>query len=184
LRIIGGEAKGRKLKAPKGLTTRPTTDRVKEAVFNIMGYKVKDAIFLDLFGGTGAIAIEAISRGAAEAVICEKDFQAIRVINDNIISAKFTDKIKVLKMDAILALKILSKENYRFDVIYLDPPYQGGLLPQVMEQLYENNLLHQDGVIIAETSSREDFSKYNIKNSLSTCRKYGETLITVFKNSD
>ncbi|MBS4026768.1 MAG: 16S rRNA (guanine(966)-N(2))-methyltransferase RsmD [Clostridia bacterium] len=184
MRIIGGEAKGRKLKAPKGLTTRPTTDRVKEAVFNIMGYKVKDAIFLDLFGGTGAIAIEAISRGAAEAVICEKDFQAIRVINDNIISAKFTDKIKVLKMDAILALKILSKENYRFDVIYLDPPYQGGLLPQVMEQLYENNLLHQDGVIIAETSSREDFSKYNIKNSLSTCRKYGETLITVFKNSD
>jgi 16S rRNA (guanine(966)-N(2))-methyltransferase RsmD len=182
MRIIGGEAKGRKLIAPKGLTTRPTTDRVKEAVFNILGNKVRDAVFLDLFGGTGAIAIEAISRGAAEAVICEKDFQALRVISHNIISANFTEKIKVLKIDALMALKILAKENYRFDIIYLDPPYQAGLLPEVIEQLDESSLLKEDGLIMVETSKREDLSKYNIGYSLLKSRNYGDTLITVYTN--
>ncbi|MDW7673592.1 MAG: 16S rRNA (guanine(966)-N(2))-methyltransferase RsmD [Bacillota bacterium] len=181
MRIISGQEKGRKLKAPKGFTTRPTTDRVKEAIFNILGDTVVNSAFLDLFGGSGAIAIEAISRGAAKAVISEKDTQALRIIKENIASTGFGDKIRCLKLDALVTIELLRKEGKKFNLIFLDPPYESGLITKSINAIEASGILATGGYVVAEASKKEEL---DLKTSVLSCvkkRAYGDTVIYILQ---
>ena len=151
MRIIAGEFRGRKLKAVEGLKVRPTADKVKEAVFSALSPHLYDSEFLDVFGGSGSIALEALSRGAKSAVILEKDRDAQKVIEDNIKLCGVNERCLLLKGDSLQGLDRLARENRQFDLIYIDPPYQAGLYSAVLKMIAENHLIKKDGLILAES---------------------------------
>ena len=123
MRVISGSARGHKLKAPEGLTTRPTTDRIKESLFNIIAGDLYQCKFLDLFSGSGAMGIEALSRGADKAVFVDKDRKSISIINDNLKATRLDNKAQVLNCDVSTAVSKLKSLNEKFDIIFMDPPY-------------------------------------------------------------
>ena len=127
MRVISGTARGKKLNSLEGLETRPTLDIVKESIFNILQFNIKDTSVLDLFSGSGALAIEALSRGAKEAVLCDNSSKAVQIINKNLEETKLIDKAKVINSDYTEALNKLANENKKFDIIFLDPPYKSEL---------------------------------------------------------
>lgn len=155
MRVITGSAKGRKLKAPKGFNTRPTTDRVKEALFNILGSKVIDAVVLDLFAGSGALAIEALSRGAERAVLVEQSLQAIESIKHNLTVTRLSDRVEVLRQDVYHVLNTLGEEAESFDLIFLDPPYLQGHGHRVLGLIDRFSLLAKDGLLVIEASKKD-----------------------------
>lgn len=175
MRVISGEARGKKLYSLEGLTTRPTLDRVKEAIFNILQFKIKDTKILDLFSGSGAIAIEALSRGAKEAVLCDNSKEAIKIINKNLEITRQKDKATVINNDYIAVLNKIGKENKKFDIIFLDPPYESDFIVKSLEKIIDLNLLDEDGIIIAETDSNFDkmLISRNTKIKIYDERKYG-----------
>ena len=151
MRVISGTARGKKLNTLSGLNTRPTLDRVKEALFNIIQFEVKDAVVLDLFAGTGALGIEALSRGAKEAVFCDKVPDAIKVIKQNIINTNNLDKSTIINKEYQEVLENLSKQNKKFDIVFLDPPYKTNLAIESLQKIIMSDLLTEDGTIIIET---------------------------------
>lgn len=153
MRIIAGEMRGRKLKTVSGMDTRPTADKVKGAIFNVLMEKVNGARVLDLFAGTGNLAIEAISRGAREAILVEKAFSAQKVIQENL-SFAVKAQAKLFSMDAFDFLKLYPEEQY--DLIFLDPPYRQELVSKALKFLSQPCRLTELGVIIAETASDEE----------------------------
>ena len=138
MRIIAGEMRSRKLKAPEGMDTRPTADRVKEALFSILGSRIYGARVLDLYGGSGALALEAVSRGADSAVICDLSAKACAVIQENIDTLNCGDKVKLLRMKDTAALSALQKKSDAFDLIFLDPPYRMSTVP-ICQMIAEYN---------------------------------------------
>ena len=152
MRIIGGEARGRRLVAPEGTDTRPTADKTRESLFNILMRDVPEARALDLFGGTGALALEAMSRGAKSAVICDVSVSALKAIQVNVRSVmKDHPGVRVIKADYRAALKSLAGEA--FDLIFLDPPYRLKEAYAISAQLIlEHSLLAPGGILIAERS--------------------------------
>jgi len=161
MRVISGSARGCKLKAPEGLSTRPTTDRIKETLFNIIAPDIFDCRFLDIFSGSGAIAIEALSRGASEAVLVDNSPKAISIINENLVHTKFDKTAEVIKADVFVALKTLNSQKRKFDIIFLDPPYADGLYQGVLEEIKALELLDEDGYIIAEYSGQDEVIHVN-----------------------
>ena len=155
MRVIAGTARSLPLKTVEGLDTRPTTDRVKETLFNMISEYLADSYFLDLFSGSGAIGIEALSRGAMHATFVEQNPRAVECIRDNLQYTKLTDKSQVYCTDVIHALNQL-KEPY--DYIFMDPPYNQFLEKRVLEYLSTSNLLSDDGIIIVEASLETDFT--------------------------
>lgn len=155
MRVISGTARGLKLKAPEGMNTRPTTDRIKESLFNIIAADLYDICFLDLFGGSGAIGIEALSRGARKAYFADSSRQSISVIKDNIKRARLEDRAVVLGCDYMQALDRIKASGDTFDIIFLDPPYGKGLALSAMNKITELALLNPDGYIIAEQAADE-----------------------------
>ncbi|MBR0407465.1 MAG: 16S rRNA (guanine(966)-N(2))-methyltransferase RsmD [Clostridia bacterium] len=149
MRIIAGEMRSRKLKAPEGVDTRPTADRVKEALFSILGTRVYGARVLDLYGGSGALALEAISRGAGSAVVCDLSAKACAVIQENIDTLNCGESVKLLRMKDTAAISALQKKRDAFDLIFLDPPYRMSTVP-ICQALVDNGLLKPDGMIIIE----------------------------------
>ena len=147
MRVIGGSAKRIQLKTLEGLDTRPTTDRIKETLFNMLSPYLYDCIFLDLFSGSGGIGIEALSRGAMEAVFVEKNPKAMRCIKEN---------LKAVRMEHKALYKLEGEKQ--FDYIFMDPPYDMGLERKVLEYLSESELLAEEGVIVVEASKDTDFS--------------------------
>jgi len=141
--------RSRKLKAPEGMDTRPTADRVKEALFSILGSRIYEARVLDLYGGSGALALEAISRGADSAVICDLSSKACAVIQENIDTLGCQGRAKLLRMKDTAALAALQKNGDAFDLIFLDPPYRMSTVP-ICAAIVEYSLLKPDGVIIVE----------------------------------
>lgn len=179
MRIIAGKRKGLNIKTIEGESTRPTRDMVREALFSILTSKIPDAKFLDLFAGSGAIGIEAISRGAVEACFSDTNSQCIKVIKENINKANFENESRVFNLDYKLVLKKLKDE--KFDVIFIDPPYNKGLGVDAITKISEYDLLADDGVIILETDTNEEvpegigiYEKYNSK-------KYGRNILNLFK---
>ena len=158
MRVISGSARGLKLKAPKGMHTRPTTDKIKETIFNILAPEIYDCRFLDIFSGSGATAIEALSRGAEEAVLIENDREALGVIRDNLKSARVSHLAEVLGDDFNSALNRLGRQNRRFDLVFMDPPYHQGLERQVLEYLQGSSVIDKDTLIIVEADLHTDFS--------------------------
>ena len=151
MRVIAGAAKGHNLQTIEGLATRPTTDRIKETLFNIIAFDLPEASFLDLFSGSGAIGIEALSRGAAEAVFVENAAECQKVIQANLVHTKLQGRARLLQTDV---LDRLAAEGKKFDIIFMDPPYEAGLYTSVLERIAENGLLKAEGYLIAEGSSQ------------------------------
>lgn len=156
MRVIAGSARRMQLKTLDGLDTRPTTDRIKETLFNMITPYLYDCVFLDLFAGSGGIGIEALSRGAAEAVFVEKNQKAMQYIKDNLSYTKLNHKAMTISSDVMTALYRLEGEK-KFDYIFMDPPYNQLLEKSVLEYLINSELLAEEGVIIVEAAKETKF---------------------------
>ena len=152
MRVIAGSAKRLQLKTIDGLETRPTTDRIKETLFNMISHEIADSCFLDLFSGSGAIGIEALSRGARKAVFVEQNHKAMTCIRENLTFTKLAKQAVLLEMDVVSALK------RQFDYIFMDPPYRKMLEKQALEYLSASSILSEDAVVIIESSLDTEFS--------------------------
>ena len=180
MRIISGAARGTKLSTLEGENTRPTLDRVRESIFNIIQNEVRDAVVLDLFAGSGAIGLEAISRGAKKAVMCDKSKQAISIIKKNIDKTHFEKETFVYNLDFKECLKSLVGE--KFDIVYLDPPYKTDYASVALKLILELDLVNENSKIIIETDDREviqEIEKQNIE--IIDKRKYGRANILFVK---
>ena len=171
MRIISGKYRGKKLKEFDLDSTRPTLDRVKESIFNLVQFDVFDAVVLDLFAGTGALGIEAISRGAKSTYLVDSNKQAIKIINENL--KGIDGDFEVLNLDSISFLKTTNKT---FDLVFLDPPYKTDLGILAIEEIIKNNLLNKSGIIIFETSEDKDFN-FNHEGFDLTKKKYGTVAV-------
>ncbi len=158
MRVIAGSRRHLILKSVPGLSVRPTTDRTKETLFNMLNPYLIDCSFLDLFSGSGAIGIEAMSRGAATTVMVENSQASLDCIKENLRTTKFTENARVLHMDVKNAIALLEKEEKSFDIIFMDPPYNQGLEYQVLSQLVDSILVAEDTLIVVEASLQTDFS--------------------------
>ncbi|MFQ9732942.1 MAG: 16S rRNA (guanine(966)-N(2))-methyltransferase RsmD [Mediterraneibacter faecis] len=156
LRVIAGSARSLKLKTLEGIETRPTTDRIKETLFNMISPQMYDCIFLDLFAGSGGIGIEALSRGAREAVFVEKNPKAMECVKENLKFTRLEKKGLTLTKDVMNALYQLEGEKV-FDFVFMDPPYNMGFEKRVLEYLAGSDLIYEDTVIIVEASLDTDF---------------------------
>ena len=187
MRVISGTARGTKLNSIESLSTRPTLDRVKESVFNIIQNKIQDSIILDLFSGSGAIAIEFLSRGAEKAYLCEKNPTAVKMIYNNLEKTKMQDKSVVMLKDYKKALELLKQQNLQFDFVYIDPPYQANISVDSVERILSLNLLKEKGNIIIETDDekRELLELEKLDVDVKDIRKYGRvTLIFLTKSTE
>lgn len=156
MRIIAGTARSLPLKTVAGKDTRPTTDRIKETLFNMIQQEVPGAVFLDLFAGSGGIGLEALSRGAKEAVFVENGRQAAACIEENIRFTKFTEQSRLMKMDVLSALRKLEGRQV-FDLVFMDPPYDQLLEKEVLTYLSDSELIDEDSLIIVEASDHTTF---------------------------
>ena len=161
MRIIAGENRGKKLKAVPGMKTRPTADRVKEAVFSSIDDRLYGSRFLDVFSGTGNIALEAVSRGAEAAVLLEKDADALKVIQDNVTACRQDERCTIMRGDSFASMNTLYRQGKQFDIIYVDPPYQGGLYEEVLKNIADKDLLAADGIILLESAKNTSLSMEN-----------------------
>lgn len=156
MRVIAGSARRVPLKTIEGMDTRPTTDRIKETLFNMLQYDLADTHFLDLFAGSGAIGIEALSRGAVQTVFVEQNPKAVQVVRDNLTATHLEAQAVVMNTDALTACKRLEGKYY-FDYIFMDPPYDQGLEFQVLEYLTASSLIDKQSTIIIEASLETSF---------------------------
>ncbi|MHB8840221.1 MAG: 16S rRNA (guanine(966)-N(2))-methyltransferase RsmD [Candidatus Aquicultor sp.] len=184
MRVIAGTARGRKLHSPKGQAIRPTSDRVKEAVFNIIGGRVNEANVLDLFAGTGGLGIEALSRGAKAAYFIDTGNEAIHLIKKNLEATGLGDAAVVVKADADKAVKRLTKDGAKFDLIFLDPPYRISVsfLDAILIAL-GHHVLQSDGLLVLEHSAKLEPRAVEGLGVEST-RVYGDTAITFYSKND
>lgn len=178
MRIIGGTLKRRKLKSVKGQGTRPTSDRLRESLFNILSFRVKGAVVLDLFAGTGALGIEALSRGAQRAVFIEKSPGAAAVIGQNIEAFGIAGKARVIRWDAAGGLACIKGSHPPFDMVFMDPPYDRGFVLPALAALHESGALCQGAEIVVEHTPAEDLAEDPPQFSVGDRRLYGKTAVT------
>lgn len=158
MRVIAGTAKRLQLKTVKGDNTRPTTDRIKETLFNMLQNDIEGCGFLDLFSGSGAIGIEALSRGAKEAVFVENNKEAINCIKENLIFTKLVNSGIVMSYDVMTAISMLEGRNAKFDIVFMDPPYNKEIEKEVLDRLKQSEIIDSDTMIIVEASLNTSFS--------------------------
>ena len=182
MRVISGKAKGKRLKAPS--QARPLTDRAKEALFNILRGKVVTCSFLDLFAGSGAVGIEALSRGADKVVFVESNRKAVGIIRENLDNTGFSEQADVYAVDAIRALKLLGGKKAKFDIIFLGAPYDSPILEKTLEKLGELELLKHTGVVIAEHRKQHKLQEEYGRLKIFRENKYGETVLGFYKIQD
>lgn len=180
LRIIGGRLKGRKLAAFRGQSVRPTSDRVRESLFNILSVAWEGKEVLDLFAGTGGLGIEAISRGACRVVFIENHPNAIHVLEKNIAALNLSSCSEVLKYSVEKGISQVGKAGRTFDVIFLDPPYSGGLADTSLRLIGSSDILAKGGVVVVEHQGKEVLSERYQKLSMRDQRTYGKTGISFF----
>ena len=183
MRIIGGKARGTKLYTLEGANTRPTLDRVKESLFNIIQNEVQGCLFLDLFSGSGAIGLEAISRGAKKAILCDKSKEAIKIIQKNIEKIKFQDQIELYNIGFEELLK--EKINEKQDIIYVDPPYNTDYAYKAIKLLLDKQIVNENSIIIIETDRKEvaiNIEELPIK--IIDERKYGRACLIFLKKCE
>lgn len=158
MRVIAGTAKRLQLKTVKGDNTRPTTDRIKETLFNMLQNDIEGCRFLDLFSGSGAIGIEALSREAKEAVFVENNKEAINCIKENLIFTKLVNSGIVMSYDVMTAISMLEGRNAKFDIVFMDPPYNKEIEKEVLDRLKQSEIIDSDTMIIVEASLNTSFS--------------------------
>ena len=178
MRVITGKARGVQLKTPEGLQTRPTTDRVKEACFSIINFDIPGAAVLDLFGGTGQLGIEALSRGARRAVFVDHQAKACELIKENLRRTRFTQQGSVVRGDY---LEYLKRCREKFDIILLDPPYAEIFLETALKCIAEIDILRDNGIIVTERPVEKALDVRMPGFTRSRDYKYGKTLITLYR---
>ncbi|SHI93289.1 16S rRNA (guanine(966)-N(2))-methyltransferase RsmD [Parasporobacterium paucivorans] len=158
MRVIAGSARSLRLKTLDGPDVRPTTDRIKETLFNMIHNDIYGCRFLDVFAGSGAIGIEALSRGADSCYFVDESAQAAKCIEENLIFTKLKDRAVILRSDASAAIKRLSSSDLQFDIVFMDPPYKTGAEVKVLEALSESGIIHTDSLIIVEADLKTEFT--------------------------
>lgn len=181
MRVISGLRKGHRLSSPKGMETRPTEDKIKESLFNILGYIDEESIVLDLFAGSGSIGIEFLSRGAKECYFIDISPNSIATVKDNLIHTKLREKATVIKSDSLRAIKDLYNKKLSFDYIYIDPPFKNKeLLYSVLSTLVEKPILNDKALLVIEHGSdivlEDNILEFKKKDE----RKYGSKTISFF----
>ncbi|QSQ09832.1 Ribosomal RNA small subunit methyltransferase D [Koleobacter methoxysyntrophicus] len=180
MRVISGEIRGKRLKSPKGKKIRPTSNKVKEAIFNILGQKIVDCIFLDLFAGTGNIGIEALSRGAQKAVFVDNNFRSVKLIKYNLVMTGFADRSMVIQKNSFKVIEVLGKKHEKFDIIFMDPPYDMEGISGLLEEIYEKRILKDSGIILIEHRNNKKLPE-QVKGFIKIREKlYGDTCISFF----
>ena len=179
MRVITGSARGKKLFAPEGLGTRPTTDRVKESMFNIISYHLPAEKVLDLFAGSGALGIEALSRGCSHAVFVENNARAFAAAGQNLASAHLSERAVLMRTDAV---SYLERTSEVFDLVFLDPPYNTGLLTKAVLLLNERKLITRGGIIAAESEAGGE-EPPECGFELIRRAKYGKTTVFILQNN-
>ncbi|HCQ56228.1 MAG TPA: 16S rRNA (guanine(966)-N(2))-methyltransferase RsmD [Clostridiales bacterium] len=181
MRIISGKARGTKLYTLDGTATRPTLDRVKESLFNIIQNDIEDSTVLDLFSGSGAIGLEFLSRGAKRAVLCDSSKDAIKIIKQNVQKTHFEEKVEVYNMEFTKLVERL--QNQKFDIIYIDPPYATDFIKISLEKIIEYELVNENTKIIVETDDEtrilNQIEKMDVE--ITDKRKYGRATIIFLK---
>ena len=179
MRIIAGSRKGVPLAAPKGMNTRPTLDRVKESVFGILQFELEGKTVLDLFAGSGGLGLEALSRGAKFAVFNDKDRESIAVIRKNIEKLRFQEVSAVYSLECSVLLKRMAQDGQKFDIVFLDPPYEAGLLEKAMDELSTLELLKNGFIVVTEHSPKKPptlMPGFSLRDS----RRYGDVAVSFF----
>lgn len=181
LRIIGGRLRGKKLHSLSGTHTRPTADRVREAVFNILSSAVTDACVLDLFAGTGLLGLEALSRGAMHAVFVDNHRQPISVIRKNIHACRYEAVTRVLNRTLPQEFNRLPDDLKRFHLVFMDPPYNKGHIEPTLGQLHTSGMLETGAIVVVEHSAKEPMGEDLEPFVLEDQRKYGKTLVSFLR---
>jgi 16S rRNA (guanine(966)-N(2))-methyltransferase RsmD len=182
MRVVSGICKGRALKAVPGNTTRPTTDKVKEAMFNMIGPYFDGGMALDLFAGSGGLGLEALSRGLEKVIFVDREAKAIQIIHENIKACQFEDKTEVYRNDSDRSLKALIKREMVFDYIFLDPPYKKQQLIGLMQKIDEHSLLKSGGIIVCEHSHDVELPLFVGRLTQKRHEKYGIIAVSIYIN--
>jgi len=193
MRVIAGQAKGTRLTGLKGSRVRPTLDRVRESLFNILGQNFSGDYFLDWFGGSGAVGIEALSRGAEKVVWAENDRQAQKLIYANLEKCQFWNgegesksaNWVLLKMDALQAVSVLEERSFQFDIVYIDPPFAEDLYEECLTTISKSKLLKVSSIVVVEHHHKNSIQKFYDKLQLMDQRRVGDTYLSLYslKNS-
>ena len=179
VRVISGSARGLKLNTPGDDRVRPTTDRVKESMFNIVQDWAYDSQVLDLFAGSGALGIEALSRGASQAVFCDNSLDSIKIIKSNIEKARVADRSQIVNGDFKRCLRDMEEKNQSFVMIFVDPPYYEGLFEEVLDTIRSCKILKKDGIVIVEHDAKRPIGQVEGLEVYKE-KKYGITMLTFY----
>jgi 16S rRNA (guanine966-N2)-methyltransferase len=180
MRIIGGKAKGRRFVIPAGIRIRPTSDRIKESLFNILP-DIHGGRFLDLFAGTGSVGMEALSRGAARAVFVEIERLCIEAMKVHLARFGFSGQEECISTTAERAVQLLGERGERFDVIFMDPPYEEGYVIRTLQQINDNRVLAEDGIVAVQHSARETAEEETGRMKRIDERLYGDSVLSFWK---
>jgi 16S rRNA (guanine966-N2)-methyltransferase len=178
LRIISGELKGKRLFSPKGVKIRPTANRTRESIFNIIAPVIINSVVLDLFAGTGAFGIEALSRGASFAIFVDTDKEALSVIGKNISDCMLKDRIRIIRTDITKKIIACDKGHPPVNLVFMDPPYNKNLIKPALKNLSGSRLLQKNALIIIEHSIAETLPESVFEYKITDQRKYGKTLVS------
>lgn len=184
MRVISGKARGLKLNTPKNEDVRPTTDRVKESLFNIINGYIIDGDVLDLFAGTGSLGIECLSRGANKCVFVDVNKTSIDIVKSNIKKARVEDNAEILNIDYKSAIERVKNKNYKFDIIFMDPPYYENMFIDSLKKIDESDILKDDGIIVVEHDTKQKFPESIGKLIKDRSKKYGNTTLTFYCMED
>lgn len=182
MRVISGYARGKRLKAPSGLHTRPITDMIKEALFNVWGSDIDESSVLDLFAGSGSVGIEALSRGAARAVFVDNDKNAVKIIHENLHNCGFNNGYELYHNDVFRAVDIFSRNHRCFDYIYIDPPFtEDRIFDQVMMALGKADILDREGILVIRTRRQRELTPSFGKLIKYREKSYGESTLHYYR---
>ena len=181
MRVISGKVRGLKLDTPKNDDVRPTTDRVKESLFNIINPYVIDSNVLDLFAGTGSLGIECLSRGALSATFVDVSKDSINIVKSNVKKARVENESTILNLDFKTAIDRLNVQNKKFDIIFMDPPYYKNMFIDALSNIDNSDLLSEDGIIVLEHDTKDKFIDKIRRLEKSKEKKYGNTTLTFYK---
>ncbi|MEG2984036.1 MAG: 16S rRNA (guanine(966)-N(2))-methyltransferase RsmD [Peptostreptococcaceae bacterium] len=184
MRVISGKARGLKLNAPKNEDVRPTTDRVKESLFNIINGYIIDGEVLDLFAGTGSLGIECLSRGADKSVFVDVNRSSIDIVKSNIKKARVDQNSEVINLDYKSAIDKLKNTLHKFDIIFMDPPYYENIFIDALKKVEESNILKVDGIIVVEHDTKQEFPENIGRLVKNKSKKYGNTTLTFYCMED